>query len=838
MTAALITYVSLWPLQSSHPFQKLRTGSIPNPDARTFFSLQTLFSLFPPNALITLTHDNTTTFLARPAAFGPRLPSKGLIGQVWIGSDFDELTSGGEQGCSDVPGWSTSSSNRNSDSSLRQVSADGGFKQKLNPVHITGAELEDESSETHPTQLNSLTGISEPVLPASNDQTDDHLHYPLPSSNLLNSNTKKSVLARKSHADIQSLQETAEISGKIVLLSRGGCGFLEKAKWSQRRGAVALIVGDNTKDGPLIQMFAREDSLSVTIPSVFTSYTTAQLLCSLVNSGSKVRRRNYTDGYPTSDSYKSTEKGKGISNHPEKTSNKYQIFKNTHLTEKNKLDSRFNRIFQAIKVKDLGWFGSIFSSNANIDSKLERSRPPSSGQHDWVVDDLETESSINSKSAKSIKHPDLTKLARFYTTKKSEEKSSLEDGFVIGVQDWRDSDLLNITKSKNLEQERRETSSLNPTNLIDIEKNPEFHVLHEKKNTGALQAAPEEFVPLKGGSITPSSGEYSYENNDENPTRINRKSAVENRKLISKDFLHSFVDDEKKKICFPGIKSAPGDQESLYDPDEEQSEGLWVTLSSSTGANSILETLLVLVISPLITLTVVYVLLLIRFRYRQQRWRAPKSVVKRLPVRTYQTMDSSGSFSPRFPNMLSLSVTTPLLEGVPKSCCKSQAIGLISDTNSLFCKYSKSQDSTPRDSNHEKTVDDSATWKKQTRIQEECAVCLEEYIDGVSRIMGLPCGHEFHVDCITPWLTTRRRTCPICKGDVVRSLARSNRYEPYQDCSGDEENDLGQIVHMGSSTDDRFRLAQVGTSSWRGLLAGNFVSMIWNMGSTHDNRSR
>lgn len=32
--------------------------------------------------------------------------------------------------------------------------------------------------------------------------------------------------------------------------------------------------------------------------------------------------------------------------------------------------------------------------------------------------------------------------------------------------------------------------------------------------------------------------------------------------------------------------------------------------------------------------------------------------------------------------------------------------------------------------------------------------------------------------CSTPWLVTRRRTCPICKGDVVRSLSQGYQGHP------------------------------------------------------------
>eukprot|EP00127_Corallochytrium_limacisporum_P000053 Clim_evm32s2 gene=Clim_evmTU32s2 len=50
-----------------------------------------------------------------------------------------------------------------------------------------------------------------------------------------------------------------------------------------------------------------------------------------------------------------------------------------------------------------------------------------------------------------------------------------------------------------------------------------------------------------------------------------------------------------------------------------------------------------------------------------------------------------------------------------------------------------------------------------------CSICLDDF-EEEEQIRMLPCGHEYHVNCVDHWLTTRSATCPICKRDLIATM--------------------------------------------------------------------
>ncbi|KAL4808808.1 hypothetical protein BDV18DRAFT_133225 [Aspergillus unguis] len=672
------------------------------------FSFNLPPSLFPPSAIISLTDENSTFFLARPAAFGPLLPDEGLSGQLWVGSG--STGAGRELGCSDIPGWSEGDPDLSGEIRAGKASSEDKKSGIVPGKHHADFLTHAPQNDAH----------SVPQVP--NDGTDDHLHHPLPESIVVDPSSadtsRDAQTAKEAHADIQSLQETAEISGQVVLLSRGGCGFLEKVKWAQRRGASALIVGDDTRGGSLVTMYARGDTSNVTIPALFTSYTTAHLLSSLIPP--QGREDSIIDGTKTGSSdVESTPAASAIvspSSTP-KTSN----------------DNTVSEAKQGVFFKVMSILG-LASGRTELDSNR---RPPSSGNINWVAKNSGDEQEISRGASGGV-------LVSEKTSKDPKSKSSSDgDGFVIGVQDWRDPDLV-VPQS----------SVAAPTTT---------------SGSGTKGEKTQSTSTLKGGSITPGSGEYRAmeKSSVEDKTRkveSRRTDGTRSKGWFSRHFLG--VRSENPEAQTDGKKRVARDAPK-QDVKAKSHEGLWVTLTpTSMSTSPFFDTLLVLVVSPMLTLSVVYILLLLRSRIRRRRWRAPKSLVERLPVRTYQTIQTPSSSS--------------------SSSLRSLSPGPVSQTSPLLGskQSTESASSRPRSKNTESKSyrSGTSTWRrKYTGRQVECVVCLEEYVDGQSRVMSLPCGHEFHAECITPWLTTRRRTCPICKGDVVRSMSQNHaetRSEP------------------------------------------------------------
>lgn len=706
----------------------------------------------------------------------------------------------GELGCSDVPGWGDGSSNAVLKPSVKEM------QHKYRPAAVA-SKAKNQKRNDSKGPLVDRTAISEiePKAKAKakpvDDGTDDYLHQRLDMSAKSQGELLGSLAS--SHADIQSIQEGAEIAGKIVLLSRGGCGFLEKVKWAQRRGAIALIVGDNQRGGPLIQMYAHGDTSNVTIPSIFTSRTTAYLLSLMMQPGSFIEDLVDENGKPSlkvqqSDKTRKNKKARHVatSGQPPKTSSKPNSAK-IPITKKHSPAS------SEASGSRLAWLSKAFSwgPGPNLNSAASGSRPPSSGQLDWVVVE-----DFSDEKDKIIKNSlERASKVRSNADSKDKTKKIPDDTFQIGVEDWRDPDLLGPSDKDNMAQDAAEGNSkpLKSKPKSDQASNTEPS---DKKQGGKV---------LMNGRVTPNSGEYAasrmpVKGVDAFGSTKGKTSISSSGGLISKIFGDDDDSDDdednadltKSKPINPPNVGKPG---SVSGESSEEREGLWVVITPSSGASPFFDTLLVLVVSPLITLTVVYALLILRARIRRRRWRAPKSVVERLPVRTYHTVASTPSRTSRVPSPTSSSPTTPLLQnqhGPSRQRPRSQTTTGVLSAGDFIQADSSTPRSTPR-AHEKRNTHTSSEWKKYMGRQVECVVCLEEYVDGVSQVMSLPCGHEFHVDCITPWLITRRRTCPICKGDVVRSLARgmpsSPRYEPYQD---DSDDDLDEPATASSLPDD------------------------------------
>ncbi|KAI8966385.1 hypothetical protein F5Y11DRAFT_309098 [Daldinia sp. FL1419] len=778
-------------ISSPQPAQKSRFGGF-----KSLFTFTTPFTLFPPNAIITIADDNSTSFAARPAAFGPPLPTNGLNGQLWIGSGFTEesMQDGegeGELGCSDVPGWDDGTTNAVLKPSVKEIQHK--FKPAIAIEKPKNQKRDDLKSPLADRTASSKSESKSKAKPVD-DGTDDYLHQKLDKSATLQSEALGS--SGSGHADIQSIQEGAEIAGKIVMLSRGGCGFLEKVKWAQRRGAIALIVGDNQRGGPLIQMYAHGDTSNVTIPSIFTSRTTAYLLSLMMQPGSFIEDIIDENGKPSLKVQQSEKARKNrrarraaVPAQPIKSNSKSKNAKAPIIKKPSSGDGSSN--------SGSSWLRRIFSlgSNSNPNLASSGSRPPSSGQLDWVlVEDFSDEKDKIIKS--SLERASKARL----DSSKPKSKQSLNDNFQIGVEDWRDPDLVGSPDQEDEPQDSIETNSkLRKSNL-------EADQTSNKQHTNGRT----------NSRVTPNSGQYAAsrmpaKGSDAIGSTNSKKSTSSGGGLFSK----LFGDNDKADFAKIEVQSRPANTANDGKPTPnpggslpDDREGLWVIITPSSGASPFFDTLLVLVISPLITLSVVYALLILRARIRRRRWRAPKSVVERLPVRTYHTVAATSSHTSRIPSPTSSSPTTPLLQSQnspSRSRPRSRTTtGVPSAGELLQVESSLSIPKPPSQPEREKrNAQHASQWKKYMGRQVECVVCLEEYVDGVSRVMSLPCGHEFHVDCITPWLITRRRTCPICKGDVVRSLARgmpsTPRYEPYHD---DSDEDLAEQATSSSSPDD------------------------------------
>ncbi|XP_038695663.1 E3 ubiquitin ligase BIG BROTHER-related-like isoform X2 [Tripterygium wilfordii] len=67
----------------------------------------------------------------------------------------------------------------------------------------------------------------------------------------------------------------------------------------------------------------------------------------------------------------------------------------------------------------------------------------------------------------------------------------------------------------------------------------------------------------------------------------------------------------------------------------------------------------------------------------------------------------------------------------------------------------------------------SVDQNNRVDVVDRCVVCQVEFEEGEA-LVGLPCEHPFHSDCITKWLQIKK-VCPICGTEVSSPKTATSR---------------------------------------------------------------
>ena len=77
----------------------------------------------------------------------------------------------------------------------------------------------------------------------------------------------------------------------------------------------------------------------------------------------------------------------------------------------------------------------------------------------------------------------------------------------------------------------------------------------------------------------------------------------------------------------------------------------------------------------------------------------------------------------------------------------------------MYVKYQQELDKLQVDYN-KNLQKAQATFNEQIVV--ECGICRDEMDCKYLEVLALHCGHEFHTDCVKPWLE-KKGTCPYCR---------------------------------------------------------------------------